>query len=467
MPFKKHIVHLLTTIMMTQALLIRKTALSLFFLITFMVMMIHPFCAKAQNIIRDSEIESYMAQWFEPIFTANNMSPDQVKIILVQDDKINAFVAGGANIFFYTGLIEKTDNPGELIGVMAHELGHISGGHLVRGREALEQASYENILGTILSIGAAVASGDSSAVVAGSAASNSVAQRRFLAKTRTFESSADQAAIQSMVRANMNPKGLLTFMQKLQGQELLPASQQSEYIRSHPLTQNRIEAIKTRVQESPLANKSFPAEWADQHARMKAKLLGYIHPEQVEWGYDVTDQSIPVRYARAVAAYRQNKIDNALKEINALIANEPNNPYFHELKGQMLVEFGRVADGIKPLATAVQLRPQDGLLRTALAHAQIETTGRDASQLTQAVEHLKIAQRAEPRSTRVHRLLATAYGRQGKEGYAKLHLAEEAVLQNKISYAKKQARAALQTLPNGSVASQRANDILLHDTKNQ
>jgi predicted Zn-dependent protease len=451
---------------MTQAKPIRKSALIIFAIITF-IAMIHALPAKAQNIIRDSEIESYMAEWFAPIFKANNMSPEQVKIILVQDDSVNAFVAGGANIFFYTGLIEKTDNPGELIGVMAHELGHISGGHLVRGREALEQASYENILGTILSIGAAVASGDSSAVVAGSAASNSVAQRRFLSKTRTFESSADQAAIQSMKRAEMNPEGLLSFMKKLEGQELLPASQQSEYVRSHPLTHNRIQSIKAKVQESNLTSKSFPDEWIEQHARMKAKLIGYIHPEQVDWVFDVSDQSIPARYARAVSLYRQNKIDNALSEIDALLDLEPRNPYFYELKGQMLVDFGRVEQGIDPLKQALKFRPQDGLLRTALAHAQIETANSEPLKLNYAIKNLKIAQRAEPRSTRVHRLLATAYGRQNKPDYAKLHLAEEALLQNKKSYAKQQAKTALQTLPPESAAAIRAKDIILFTSKNK
>ena len=421
--------------------------------------------AHAQNIIRDSEIESYLSQWFAPIFKANNMSPSQVKIILVQDNDINAFVTGGANIFFYTGLIEKTDNPEELIGVMAHELGHISGGHLIRGREALEQASYESILGTIIGIGAAVASGDSSAAGAGSLAANSVAQRRFLSKTRTFESSADQAAIQSMQRAEINPQGLLTFMQKLEGQELLQASQQSEYVRSHPLTRNRISSIAAGVKRSTIATTSTPPAWKDQHARMKAKLMGYTHPEQVSWTYNDTDQSIPARYARAVAYYRQDQIDQALTSINGLIKDEPNNAYFYELKGQMLVEFGRVSQAIKPLQRAVTIHPNDGLLRTALAHAQIETTNNNQVNLNQAIKNLKIAQRAEPRSTRVHRLLATAYGRQNQDAFARLHLAEEALLQNNKLYAKQQARTALKALPKGSAAALRANDIIIFTTK--
>ena len=290
----------------------------------------------AQTIIRDSEIESYLNQWFTPIFEVNGMSPDQVKIILVQSPDINAFVAGGANIFFYTGLINKTDHPGELIGVMAHELGHVSGGHLVRGRKAMEQASYESILGTIVGIGTAIATGQSGAAGAGSLAGRSVAERRFLSKTRTFEASADQAAMTSMKRANMNPTGVLTFLQKLEGEELLPASQQSEYVRSHPLTRNRISTIEAQVESSPLTDKQFPPEWLEQHARMKAKLTGFIHPERIAWDYDIKDTSIPAIYARAIAAYRQNKLDDSITLTDQLLAKEPQNPYFHELKGQIV-----------------------------------------------------------------------------------------------------------------------------------
>jgi len=442
----------------------RKPRLFLFATITgFLILLGNP--AKAQSIIRDSEIENYFSEWFAPIFEANNMSPSQVKIILVQNNSVNAFVAGGSNIFFYTGLIEKTEHPGELIGVMAHELGHISGGHLIRGREALQQASYENILGTIIGIGAAVASGNASAAGVGSVAGGSVAQRRFLSKTRTFESSADQAAITSLKRAKLNPNGLLSFMQKLEGQELLPANQQSEYIRSHPLTRNRIESIRAGVEKSKHQNDALPEKWLQQHARMRAKLMGYTNPEQVAWAYDNNDHSTPAQYARAVSHYRQNKINEALSSIDTLIQKEPQNPYFYELKGQMLVEFGRVQQSLAPLQKSVNLRPNDGLLRTALAHAQIETAQHNQNNLDSAVKNLKIAQRAEPRSTRVHRLLATAYGRQNNDPLTRLHLAEEALLQNKKSYAKQQATVALKGLAPNSAAALRAKDIILFTTK--
>lgn len=443
-----------------------KRALLYSFLIVFSVMsFVLP--AQAQTVIRDSEIESYLNEWFTPIFEANGMEPSQVKIILIQDNDINAFVAGGSNIFFYTGLIEKTENPGELIGVMAHELGHISGGHLVRGRVAMEQASYESIIGTLIGVGTAIATGDAGAAGAGSIAGSSMAQRRFLSKARTFESSADQAAITSMNKAQLNPEGLLTFLQKLEGQELLPSSQQSEYIRSHPLTRDRISTVQVAVEKSTLTDKKFRAEWTEQHARLKAKLMGFINPERVAWTYDDRNQSIDANYARAVAYYRQNKINDAIQTIDALIKREPNNPYFHELKGQMLVDFGRLDQALPSYQRAIELLPSSGLIRTALAHVQIELANDNPAKLDKAIENLKRASRDEPRSTRVHRLLATAYGRQGKDAYARLHLGEEALLQRKFSYAKSQAEMALKGLPKDSSAALRARDILAFIDKNK
>lgn len=426
-----------------------------------------PSKANAQTIIRDTEIENYLNEWFAPIFEANGMSPSQVNVILVQSNQLNAFVAGGSNIFIYTGLIDKTENPSELIGVMAHELAHITGGHLVRGRKAQEQASYESILGTIIGIGAAVASGDAGAAAGGSIAGNSVAARRFLSTTRSFEASADQAAVKSMEAANMNPEGLLTFMRKLEGEELLPQTQQSEYIRSHPLTRNRINALESKVSASTKTHLSVPAEWNDQHARMKAKLTGFINPANVSWTYDDRDTSIPAIYARSIAAYRQDDIKTALNQIDKIIAREPQNPYFYELKAQMLVDFGRIDEALPLYQKASTLDPDSGLIRMALAQTQIQSDGPDKALLKDAISNLKRAAQEEPRSTRVHRLLATAYGKIGDDPNARLHLAEEALLQGKRPYAKSQAEIALKGLKEGSTAALRARDIIFFVNQNK
>lgn len=434
-------------------------AARLFLLIAVLGTVLAPRDATAQTIIRDTEIEAYMQEWLKPVFDAAGMSPDQVKIILVQDDQINAFVAGGSNIFLYTGLLMKTDGPDEVIAVAAHELGHITGGHLIRGRELMEQASYESILGMILGVGAAIAAGDGGAAGAVSMGASSLAQRRFLSHTRTFEASADQAALNYLNKAQLNPTGLETFMQKLEGQELLSSDRQSEYVRTHPLTRSRIESINARVVQSPYKDKPYPDRWVAQHKIMIAKLTGFINPGQVAWKYDDRDTSIPSLTARAIAAYRTNDIARALKLVDQLIAADPN-AYHYELKGQMLMDFGRVSEAVPYYEKAVAKMPDAALIRLPLAHAQLETAGSDPAKLQKSIDNLKLALKTENRSPRIHRLLATGYGRMGDESRAKLHLAEEAVLQGRHAYAKEQATVALRGLKSGSSDWIRANDIL-------
>ena len=412
---------------------------------------------KAPTIIRDTEIEHTFKEWMTPLLKAAGLGENSVNLILVQSHQVNAFVAGGANVFFYTGLIEKTDTPEEIIGVLAHELGHVAGGHLIAGRQALERASYETILGAVVGIGAAIVTGNAGAAAAGINASNNIATRRFLAHSRVNEASADQAALRFMQNAKVNPNGLMSFLGKLESEELLPTDQQTEYIRTHPLTHNRIEALRTNIEKSPHKDTPTPPAWVEQHARMKAKLIAFINPGRVPWVYDDKDKSIPARYARAIAAYKQNETKRALAEIDALITLEPQNPYFHELKGQMLRDFGKVKDAIPSYRKAVDIAPRAGLIHIDLGHAYMQTNNFEL-----AIKHLEEGQRLEPRSTRVKRLLATAYGQNGQEHVAKIYLAEEAVLQRNIPYAKRLAKNALENLPPKSRAWLRGKDLLAY-----
>lgn len=429
------------------------------------VMLVAPTAPHAQSngpvLIRDTEIEAIFKGWAEPLLEQANMKPGSINILFVQSPQTNAFVAGGANVFFYTGLIERTDHPGELLGVLAHELGHIAGGHLIKGRDAIERASYESILGTVLGIGAALLSGNGGAANAVISGSQTYAQRKYLAHSRVYESSADQAAFSYMDGAGINPSGLSSFFNKLKSQEFLPSSRQDEYVRTHPITANRIEAMNARIAKSEFKDAPLPAPWMEQHARMKAKLVGFISPGQVVWTYDDRDHSIPARYARAIAAYRQNLIPEALEKIDALIADEPDNPYFHELKGQMLVDFSRIEEALPPYKRSVELLPEAPLLRMALAHALIES-GSDEGRLNEAISHLKRALEKETSSARAHRLLATAYGRLGQDNLTKLHLAEEAVLQRRLPYAKSQAQKVLDQSKPGGRTWLKAKDVLTH-----
>ncbi|MCB9990043.1 MAG: M48 family metallopeptidase [Rhodospirillales bacterium] len=419
---------------------------------------------RSQILIRDAEIERILKFWADPVIRAADLDPAAVKFILVQSPDLNAFVAGGQNIFIFTGLLTSSESPAEIIGVIAHELGHIRGGHLVRSRGAMQTASYESMLGAILGIGAAVLTGEGGLGTAVAAGMQAGAVSRFLSFSRVQESSADQAALDYLEKAHMNPQGLVSFMQKLEDQELLPSSQQSEYVRTHPLTRNRIDALQAGYERSGYKQSDTPELWQEQHNRMLAKLVGFITPEQVAWKYDDRDQSVAANYARSIAAYRQNRTDAALEKIDLLLKQEPDNPYFLELKGQMLTDFGHVTDAIPFYRRAVEKEPESGLIRTAYAHTLIETAQGDGPQdrakLQEALQNLGRASKDEPRSTRIHRLMATAYGRLGQESHAKLHLAEEALLKGEIPYARRQAEGALNGLEKGSNSWLRAQDIL-------
>ena len=446
-----------------------KTSAFKFLLFTFLAFIATPQTLMAQTIIRDTEIEATLKEWSKPIFLSAGLVPDNVNIILIRDSGLNAFVAGGANIFLYTGLLEAAENPGEVIGVIAHETGHISGGHLVRLRNSVEQASYETIIGAILGIGAAVLTGEGAAAGAIISGSQNVATQRFLSNSRLNESSADQAGLRYINNAGLNPNGLVTFLEKMEGQELLPQSQQVEYVRTHPLTGNRIDALRTKVSESSFKNKDYPKEWVESFDRMQAKLKGFISPEQVKWQYDGSDTSTAALYAKAIAAYQTNDIDSALELNDQLISREPNNPYFSELKGQMLVDFSRVEEALPYYQKAVALDPTAPLLRTAHAHALIESGNRnnDSSKWKLAIQELDVALRDEKKSPRIFRLLATAHGRLGQEVEARLNLAEEAILHRRIEDAKRLANYVIENSAANSREALRASDIIKYVNENE
>lgn len=414
------------------------------------------------SIIRDAEIEETLKSLAAPLVRAAGLEGDSVRLILIQSPDVNAFVAGGPNIFIHTGLLVKSENPGEVAGVIAHELGHIAGGHLVRTRAAMRDAAWEAMAGTLIGIGAALASGEGGAAGAIALGSQSMAMRGFLAHSRVQESSADQAAISLMGRAGYDPSGLVSFLEKLGGGDALAQSAEAEYVRTHPLSANRIEALRASVAASPHKGKGFAAEQVERHARMKAKLVGFIAPEQVSWHFGDRDPSIAASYARAIAAYRQSQVQEALSTIDGLIAKEPDNAYFHELKGQMLLEFGRVREAVESYRKAVVRRPDSGLIRIDLARALVALAGEEGARalLDEAISNLTRAARDEPRSATLHRLLATSYGKSGREPLARLHLAEEALLLRRLPEARRLAESAARDLPRGEPAAQRARDIL-------
>jgi predicted Zn-dependent protease len=414
--------------------------------------------AQAQGLIRDTEIETNIRKMSTPIFQQAGLNPQDVRLAIIGDSAINAFVAGGQNIFLFTGLILDTQDIGELLGVIAHETGHITGGHLVRSRQNMETASMESILGTLAGIAAGVAAGDAGAGMATIAAGQHMAVTNFLTHSRTYESSADQAGLSFLEAAGYSAEGNARFLGRLANQEMLPELQRSQYMLTHPLSRQRLDTVENFVARSRVGTKPYPESFQIMHARIKAKILGFTFPQQALRNY-ADKKDWPSRYGYAIALYRTGKINDALALLKTLEKEQPQDPYVIELQGQILFENGRIAESIPSYERAVSMAPQGGLIRIALAHAYLET--RQDKNLTLAIDQLNRAKQTENRTPLLYRWLATAYGRQGQEGQAKLALAEEALLKRDNGFAIAQAQAAEKLLPQSNQAGrQRARDII-------
>ncbi|MCK6451332.1 MAG: M48 family metalloprotease [Alphaproteobacteria bacterium] len=417
-----------------------------------------PAPAHAIALIRDAEIENTIRVWATPLFEAAGLVPDDVRIILVNDRRINAFVAGGQNLFLNTGLLLRADHAGQVIGVIAHETGHIAGGHLARLQDALKGATATAILSLLAGIAAGVAAGRPDVAVAGVGAGMTAAERNLLSYTRTQEASADQAGVNFMEQNGISSKGLYEFFQILSGQELMVTSRQDPYVRTHPLTKERMEFVKNWVASSRYSDAPLPPEWVVMHKRMRAKLFGFIEPTQRTLTvYKEDDRSVEARYARAVALYRKPDLPKALATIDGLIREQPDDPFFWELKGQTLFENGRAAEALPAYEKAVQLLPKSGLIRIDLARAQIELNRPELDK--SAIAHLNEALRQENENPMAWRQLAIAQGRTGNIGMAALALAEEALLRGDYRVALGQAQRAERLLAVGSPPYLRVQDL--------
>jgi predicted Zn-dependent protease len=425
-----------------------------------MVALAMPREASAQegiNFIRDAEIETTIRQFVSPVFTAAGLDAAAIRIYLVNDARLNAFVAGGQNLFLNTGLLMRSQSPNQVIGVAAHETGHIAGGHLARTQEALRNATIKSIIAMVLgAAAAAVAKGQGAGgVLAGGAG---VGQRSILQYSVEQEAKADQAGLGFLDATGQSSKGLLQFFHILENEDLLSAARQDPYLRTHPLTRQRIEYVQEFVNHSRFSDVPDKPEFVEMHKRMVAKLAGFLNPPAKTLAqYGEQDNSVAARYARAVAYYRIPNIAKALPIIDGLIAQEPKNPYFHELKGQMLFENGRVAEAVAPYEEAVRLQPDSALLRTELGQVQIEAN--DPALNKRALSNLSEGTRLEPDNSNAWHFLGVAYGRENDIGMAALALAEEAMTEGDKQLAVQQATRATQILKAGTPARLRAEDL--------
>lgn len=417
-----------------------------------------PAFAREFGLIRDAEIETTIRAYATPILNTAGIDRDAFNVHLVNSSVLNAFVAGGQRLFVTTGLLRRSENAGQVIGVIAHEIGHIAGGHLARMEDEMEKLGTLAIVSQLLGVAAGVASGNAGAASAIGLGGVQVAERKFLHYSRTQESSADQAGVSFLDSAGLSSRGLMEFLNILAGQDALISSRQDPYLRTHPLTRDRVVFVEHHVDRSPFANRPMPPGFEEMHRRMVAKLDGFLEPPQNTLRkYREDDRSVAARYARAIAYYRISDLDHALPLVDGLIAAEPDNAYFAELKGQMLFENGRVAEAEPHYRRAVELLPNVPLLRTELAHVQIELNRPEL--LDAAIESLKEALRVDRFDSLAWRLSATAYGRKGEMGLSSWALAEYNTLIGQPRIARALAERAMRQLKTGSPAWIRAQDI--------
>lgn len=439
---------------------VRKLPVPLLFVVILLLGALLPQRADADRLrlIRDAEIESIIRTYATPLFQAAGLSPQGIRLYLVQDRSLNAFVAGGLNMFINTGLLMQAEHPGQVIGVIAHETGHLSGGHLATRGTALEQTRGALIATYLLGIGAALATGEGGVGAAVISGGQDIALRGLLQYTRAQESAADQAAVTLLQATGQSPRGLLEFMEKLQGQEVLLTDNQDPYLRTHPLTQERVTFLENALRQSPYADTPPSAELVAMHDRMRAKLIGFLQPlGQVLRIYPEDDTSLPARYARAIAYYRVPDIEQALGEIDGLLAEAPGDPYFRELKGQMLLEHGRVAEALPEYQAAANALPDAPQIRQALAKAQIQLDDREMDRA--ALSNLAETLRQEPNNSSAWRLAAVAHGRLGDQGMTALALAESALARGRFAEARDRANHAIGLLQENSASWLRAQDL--------
>ena len=414
--------------------------------------------SRGASLIRDAEIEATLRAYADPIFAAAGLDTSAVQVHIINDKQINAFVSNGMQIFIHTGMLTGAKTPNELIGVIAHETGHIQGGHLARRKEELENRTIEAIIGILAGVAIGVASGNGGAGVGAATLGQSIAQRDLLQYSQAQEGAADQAAFRLLDATHQSPQGMVDFFRMLVRQEALSSINQDPYLRTHPLTTSRVDSAEAALRKSPYADVKDSPELMMRHQRMLAKLNGYLEPlGRVMNMYPEKDQSVPARYARAIAYFRVSRTDEAIASMDSLLAEAPDDPFFLEQKAQILYDRGRLADALPLYQQALDLAPQEPLIRMELAEAQVGLE--DPALLEPATENLKEVVRVEPKNARAFHLLATAYGRAGDEPMATLSQAEEFLARGKNKEAKAFADRAMQGLKEGSPGYLKAQDI--------
>jgi len=413
----------------------------------------------APSVLRDTETERLFKDMSRPIIVAAGLDPNSVNVVLLNDPEINAFVATGQTVYVQSGLLEATDNLNQLQGVVAHELGHVVAGDAIRSGEGAKRATAISILSLVLGA-AAMAAGAGDAGMGIMMAGQRAAEGDFMAFTRAQEATADASASRFLSKAGISGKGILDFFGKLQNQEYrLAIYSKDSFDRTHPLNSERITALGQILRTDPAYSKATDPALEARFQRVKAKLIGYVDPKLAVTKYPESDHSVPAHYARAYAYHLGGYPQKAETEANALLAIDPHDPYFLELKGQILLEDGKPLEAIPPLREAVERSGNAPMIAAMLGHALVETE--DSKNFAEAKQILKVAVNKDNQDPFAWYQLGIIYDREGDPARAALATAERSNLENQPKMALATAQMAMKGIPPGTPDYLRAQDIAM------
>jgi predicted Zn-dependent protease len=414
-------------------------------------------------VVRDAEAEGLLYEYLRPIMKAAGVQMPDVR--LVPSDAFNAFVTDHDHMFVNVGTIIQTETPNELIGVLAHETGHIANEDVAHLTQQMEDTKAALLIGSLLGVGAAAAGAATGSQGVGGAgttilsAGGSIAERSLLSFRREQESAADRNAIKYLTATKQSGAGMLATMQRLANQSLLISQSANPYLQSHPMPRERVIQIEALIAKSPYLGAKDSADLQRRHDLVRAKLVGFTWTsDKVLRRYPMSDQSLPAKYARAILAYRTGKPAEAQKQIDALIAANPGDPYFHELKGQSLLDVGNQAAAVASFRKAVALAPNSSILKILLGQAII--AGNRASDAPEVIKMLTPAVQKEPDMAIGYRSLARAYALTNDIAMAQLATAQGLFAEGNYGEAREQAARAQAKLKRGSPAWLRADDIV-------
>ena len=409
--------------------------------------------------LRDSETELLFKDVSRPLIKAAGLDPNNVQVILLNDTEINALVDRGQTVYIQSGLIQAADNVNQLQGVIAHELGHVAGGHSIRLQEGVKEATGLTIATMVLGA-LAIAAGAGDAAMGLIMAGQQAAMGKFLAFTRTQEATADASAVKYLHASGISGKGMLDFFAKLQNQEYrLAIYAKDSYDRTHPLSSERIQALEQSFKTDAAWNTPIDPNLEARFERVKAKLFGFVDPKQATIKYPESNQSIPAHYARAYAYHVGGYPDKANAEADALLEKDPHDPFFLELKGQILLEGGKPKEALVPLREAVARSGKMPLIAAMLGHALVATE--DPKNFAEAKLVLKEAVNKHNEDPFAWYQLGIIYDQEGDTARAALATAERSNLQNQPKLAYANAQLAMKGIPAGTPDYLRAQDIYM------